>query len=113
MARVLVGARKGDMLFVIEVDEETPYLYRAITEARNVEICTAALVSSPSSPAALQADHVLAAFKTPLAGAGQILVEALIFAFMRMLLRARPGRFENISSRVAHVRKKLLSENGA
>jgi DNA-binding MurR/RpiR family transcriptional regulator len=113
LARALVGARKGDMLFVIEVDEETPYLYRAIAEARTFEICTAALVSTPSSQSALQADYVLSAFKTQLAGAGQILVEALIFAFMRMLLRARPGRFENISSRVALLRKKLLSENGA
>jgi DNA-binding MurR/RpiR family transcriptional regulator len=112
-ARALVGARKGDMLFVIEVDEETPYLYRAIAEARNLEICSAALVATPSSPAALQADHVLAAFKTQLSGAGQILVEALIFAFMRMLYRARPGRFENISSRVNHLKKKLLSENSA
>jgi DNA-binding MurR/RpiR family transcriptional regulator len=112
LARALAGARKGDMVIVIEVDEETPYLQGAIAEAKAAGISTAALVSAPSSPAASQADYVLSSYKTPLTGAGQILVEALIFAFMRMLYRARPGRFENTSLRVAQLRKRLLTENG-
>lgn len=112
LARALAGARKGDMVIVIEVDEETPYLSGAIAEAKAVGISTGALVAAPSSPAASQADYVLAAYKTPLAGVGQILVEAMIFAFVRMLYRSRPGRFENISLRVAQLRKKLLNENG-
>jgi DNA-binding MurR/RpiR family transcriptional regulator len=112
LARALIGARKGDMLIVVEIDEETPHLQGVIAEAKATGIKTGALVSAPSSPAASQADYVLAAYKTPLTGAGQILVEALIFAFMRMLSRARPGRFNDISIRIAQLRKKLLKENG-
>jgi DNA-binding MurR/RpiR family transcriptional regulator len=110
LARAIAGARKGDMVLAIEVDENNPYLYGAIAEAKASGIITGALVSEPSSPAASQADHVLAAYQTPLSGAGQILVEAVIFAFMRMLTYARPGRFQNHSSRVAQLKKKILEE---
>ncbi|NIM94310.1 MAG: SIS domain-containing protein [Anaerolineales bacterium] len=112
LARALAGARKGDMIIVIEVDEALPYLSRAISESKALEIRTAAFVSSPSSPAAQHAEFVLAAYKTPHPGAGQILVEAMIFAFVRMLFRARPGRFEDITERIAHLRQRLARENG-
>ncbi|OGO15797.1 MAG: hypothetical protein A2Z14_02690 [Chloroflexi bacterium RBG_16_48_8] len=112
LARALTGARRGDMVVVIEVDDQNPHLYGAIAEAKAAGISTGALVSAPSSPAASHADYVLAAYRTPLAGAGQILVEALIFAFMRMLTYARPGRFENNSTRIAQLKKKLLNTNG-
>jgi DNA-binding MurR/RpiR family transcriptional regulator len=111
LARALAGARKGDMVIVIEVDEETPYLANAISEAKAAGIRSAALVSSPSSPAAFQADYVLAAYKTPNNDAGQILVEALIFAFLRMLFRARPGRLEHLSERIAQLKQRLLETN--
>jgi len=112
LARALAGARRGDMVVVIEVDDQNPYLYKAIAEAKAAGLSTGALVSAPSSPAASHADHVLAACGTPLAGAGQILVEALIFAFMRMLSCSRPGRFENHSTRVEQLKHKLLNHNG-
>jgi DNA-binding MurR/RpiR family transcriptional regulator len=112
LARALVGARKGDMVVAIEVDEENPHLYEAIAEAKASGIITGALVSAPSSPAASQADHVLAAYQTPQAEAGQILVEAVIYAFMRMLTRVRPGRFENNATRISQLKKKLMKENG-
>jgi DNA-binding MurR/RpiR family transcriptional regulator len=112
LARALAGARKGDMVVVIEVDENNPHLYEAIAEAKACGISTGALVSAPSSPAASHADYVLAAYRTPLTGAGQILVEAVIFAFMQMLICARPGRFEKNSARVARLKKRLLKENG-
>jgi DNA-binding MurR/RpiR family transcriptional regulator len=112
LAQALAGARKGDMVIVIEVDDHNPHLYGAIAAAKASGISTGALVSTPSSPAASQADHVLAAYQTPLDGAGQILVEAIIFAFMRMLTCARPGRFENISARIAKLKKRLLQKNG-
>jgi DNA-binding MurR/RpiR family transcriptional regulator len=38
LARALASARKGDMVVVIEVDEETPYLSGAITEAKGAGI---------------------------------------------------------------------------
>jgi DNA-binding MurR/RpiR family transcriptional regulator len=112
LARALAGARKGDMIIAIEVDEDNPHLYGAIAEAKASGITTGAVVSTPSSPAASHADHVLSAYQTQLTGAGQILVEAVIFAFMQMMTYARPGRFESNSSRIAQVKKKLLKENG-
>jgi DNA-binding MurR/RpiR family transcriptional regulator len=107
LARALVGARKGDMVIIIEVDDETPYLAEAINEAKALDLRTAAIVSSPSSPAAQFADLHLAAYKTPQSGVDQIMVEAIIYAFMRMLHRARPGRFETTEERIAQVMRNL------
>lgn len=110
LARALVGARKGDMVIVVDVDGETPHLSEAIAEAKSMGIKTAAIVSSPSSPAAQFTDLHLAAYKSPQSGVDQIMVEAIIYAFMRMLYRARPGLFENIEERVARI-KRTLAKN--
>lgn len=111
LARALVGARSGDMVIVVEVDDETPYLTGAIEEAKAMDLRTAAIVSSPSSPAAQIADLSLAAYKAPQMGIGQIMVEAIIYTFMRMLKRARPGRFENVDGRVARVKRNLWKDD--
>lgn len=108
LARALVGARNGDMVIVIEVDGETPYLAEAISQAKMMDLKTVAIVSSPSSPAAQFADLCMAAYKAPHSGVDQIMVEAIIYAFVRMLQRARPGRFENIEERVAEVKHRLV-----
>ncbi len=110
LARALVGARKGDMVIVVEVDEETPHLSEAISQAKSMGIRTAAIVSSPSSTAAQFADLHLSAYKTPQSGVDQIMVASLIYAFMRMLHRARPGRFEDIQERIAAVKRNLSKD---
>lgn len=110
LARALVGARKGDMIIVVEVDEETPYLSEAISQAKSMGIRTAAIVSSPSSTAAQFADLHLSAYKTPQSGIDQIMVASLIYAFMRMLHRARPGRFEDIQERIVAVKRNLSKD---
>jgi DNA-binding MurR/RpiR family transcriptional regulator len=110
LARALVGARNGDMVIVIEVDGETPFLAEAISQAKAMDLQTVAIVSSPSSPAAQFADLCLAAYKAPHRGVDQIMVEAIIYAFVRMLHRARPGRFENIEERVEEIKKSLAKD---
>lgn len=111
IARALTGARKGDMLIVIQIDEETPFLSSAIAEAKTAGIRTIALVSSHSSSAAHYADLTLAAHNTLELGADQFIVEALIYAFMRMLYRARPGRFKNTATRLQRIRHFLSRED--
>lgn len=110
LARALVGARKGDLVIVIDVDGETPHLSEAIAEAKSMGVKTAAIVSSPSSPAAQFTDLYLAAYKSPQSGVDQIMVEAIIYAFMRMLYRARPGLFENIEERIARIKRTLAKD---
>jgi DNA-binding MurR/RpiR family transcriptional regulator len=112
LARALAGSRKGDLVFVIEVDDETPFLSAVVSEAKAAGIRTAAVVATPSSPAARHADIVLSAFQTSEPGARQIMVEALIYAFLRLLQRVRPGRFRGIDERVEKVRTRLREDNG-
>jgi DNA-binding MurR/RpiR family transcriptional regulator len=112
LARGLSGARRGDLLIVIEVDEETPYLREAISEARQGGIRTAAIVSAASARAAQTADIVLVAHKIPDPAAGPIMVEAVIYGFKQMLVRSRPGRFGSIEREVNAIKRRLAGKEG-
>jgi DNA-binding MurR/RpiR family transcriptional regulator len=112
LARALAGTRKGDLAVAIEVAEESPLLARALGNARRTGVRTAALVAAPSSPVARQADIVLAARPAPHPGAGQVMVEALVFALARMLTHARPGRFARVTQQIESLTKKLSSGDG-
>jgi DNA-binding MurR/RpiR family transcriptional regulator len=107
LARALAGARKGDLTVAIEVVEESPLLARALANARRVGIKTAALVAAPSSAVARNTDIVLAAHPNPHPGAGQVMVEAMIFALAKMLMHARPGRFARVTQQVEGLTSEL------
>jgi DNA-binding MurR/RpiR family transcriptional regulator len=109
LARALAGARKGDLAVAIEVIEESPLLARALASARKSGVRTAALVAAPSSAVARQTDIVLAAHPSPHPGAGQVMVEAIVFALARMLMHARPGRFARVTQQVESLTARLSS----
>jgi DNA-binding MurR/RpiR family transcriptional regulator len=108
LARALAGARRGDLAMAIEVDGESPFLTRALNGAQHLGVRTAALVTAPSSPAARHADIVLAAQASPHPAAGQVLIEALIYALVHMLIRARPGRFGQVTQRIEQLTSRLI-----
>jgi DNA-binding MurR/RpiR family transcriptional regulator len=110
IARALAGARHGDLLIAVVIDDETPYLSAALSEAKSAGVCCTALVASLSSAAAEHADITLAAYKTSQPGANQFMVEAMIYALIRMITRVRPGRFENNEGHVARIRDQLTKE---
>ncbi len=112
LARALAGARKGDLAVAIEVVEESPVLARALASARKAGVRTAALVAAPSSAVARHTDIVLAAHPNPHPGAGQVMVEAMVFALARMLIHARPGRFSRVTQQVESLTSKLNSGDG-
>jgi DNA-binding MurR/RpiR family transcriptional regulator len=108
LARALAGARRGDLAIAIEVDSESPFLTRALNNAQRQGVRTAALVTAPSAPAARHADIVLAAQASPHPAAGQVLIEALIYALVHMLIRARPGRFGQVTQRIEQLTTHLI-----
>lgn len=110
MARAVAGLRKGDLVLTVIVDEQTPFIARAMAEARSAGVKTAALVASPSAKAAQHADLLLAAHASPDPAVGGILIQSMVFALVRMLLHARPGLFRPVQERVSEMTHRLLDD---
>lgn len=107
VARALVGARKRDLALAIEVVRETHLVARALAEAKNAGMRTAAFVAAPSSELALYAEFIIAADAPAQAGVGQVLVEAMIHTMVKLLTRARPGRFEKLSKQIGELTDRI------
>lgn len=110
LARAVAGLHTGDLVLALEVVGETPYVARAMSEARSNGISTAALVAAPSSEVACHADMVLAAHANPEPGVRQVLLEAMVYGLVRMLAQARPGRFGELTARVGELTRRLTAE---
>jgi DNA-binding MurR/RpiR family transcriptional regulator len=107
VARALVGARKKDLALAIEVVRETHLVARALAEAQKTGLRTAAFVAAPSSELALHADFIIAADAPAQAGIGQVVVEAMIHTMVKLLTRARPGRFEKLSKQIGDLTERI------
>lgn len=110
MARAVAGIRKGDLLLTVIVDEQTPFIARAMAEAHAAGVKTAALVASPSARAVAQADLLLSAHATDEPAIGSILIQSLVYALVRMLIHARPGLFRPVQERVREMTQRLLDK---
>jgi len=112
LARAIASARRGDLVLAVEITEETPFIARSLAEARGSGIRTAALVGAPSCQAARHADLVLSAYASTDPGVGLIVVEAMVYALLRMLVQARPGLFGPIQDRVTKITQRLSNASG-
>jgi DNA-binding MurR/RpiR family transcriptional regulator len=110
LAHALAGARRGDLVLAIEVEDDSPFLSRALAQAQKANMQTAALVAAASSQTAQHADLVLSVYTAARSDADQLLIEAMIFALIRILIWARPGRFGHINEQVSELRKSLEGE---
>jgi DNA-binding MurR/RpiR family transcriptional regulator len=113
LARALVGAHRGDLALAVEVEEGGEMAARALAEARNAGMRTAAIVAAPSFPTARYADLTLSGHASPNPGIGKIVVEALCYALIEVLTRARPGRFNELSKKVSDLVRRLESGQAA
>jgi DNA-binding MurR/RpiR family transcriptional regulator len=111
LVHALAGLRSQDLVLAIEVDGATPYLARALAAAAEEGIPTSAIVAAPSSPCAQHAQLILAAQRSADLSSCAILVEALIYALLQMLLRTRPGRYQDVQRRVAQLQRGLMADH--
>jgi DNA-binding MurR/RpiR family transcriptional regulator len=110
LARAIAGAGKGDLVLATEVSEETPFVARALAEARARKVLTAALVGAPSLEAARYADILLSVHASPEPALGQLMLVASVYALCQMLAQARPGRFLAAAERVGQLTRRLGSD---
>ena len=107
MARAIVGAHRRDLVIAFEVEDETPHVARALAQAAKAGLPTIALVAAASLPVADHADLVLAGYATSEPGLGQIILEAQIYALLKVLAQVRPGRFRDLQKEIRKISTKI------
>ncbi|MGD8814318.1 MAG: MurR/RpiR family transcriptional regulator [Anaerolineales bacterium] len=110
LAHAVTGLHTSDLVLALEVAGDTPFMGRALAEARKHSVVTAAIVATPSSEVTYYADMVLSTHQHPEVAVRQVLLEAMIYALVRMLSQARPGRFGEVSKRVEELTHRLITE---
>lgn len=110
LAGAVASGRRKELALALEATADTPYIERALQQAKRRGMRTAALVAAPSCPAARPADIVLSAHASPAVDIRQASLEALVFAVLRALKAARPGRYDAAPERVAQLIQQLAGE---
>jgi DNA-binding MurR/RpiR family transcriptional regulator len=113
LARAVAGVRKRDLALAVCVNEDTPYIAEALAGAKDAGAHTVSLVANPSSQSAISADIVLAGFSHPDPGVGQVVLESMVYALVRMLAHARPARFRGAEERVRAMTERLVGNTNS
>ena len=80
LARTISTATKDDLILVIDVTGDAPFIARALAEAKSLGIKTAAIVGSASHASANQAEVVLAAQNQEDVNISIVVVDAIVYA---------------------------------
>jgi DNA-binding MurR/RpiR family transcriptional regulator len=94
LARAVSTATDEDLLIGVDVAGETPYIARALAEARALGIPTAAIAGAASLEVANAADIVVAAQSQPQVGLGIVVMDAVVYTLAEALRWRYPERFK-------------------
>jgi DNA-binding MurR/RpiR family transcriptional regulator len=107
LARTINTATPQDLLIAVEVVGQSPYIARAIEEAHNKSIPTAAIVGASSLASARSADVVLAAQAHPSLGVGIICIEAIVYALAQVLRMRFADNFAGTEQAIADLSDRI------
>jgi DNA-binding MurR/RpiR family transcriptional regulator len=107
LARTINNATLQDLLIAMEVAGQSPYIARAMGEAQQKGIPTAAIVAAASLPSARNANTVLAGQSHPSIGVGIIAVETMVYAISRVLHWRFADRFAGTEQSIADLTEKI------
>jgi DNA-binding MurR/RpiR family transcriptional regulator len=107
LARTVNTAAPTDLLLAMEIAGQSPYIARALAEAHEKGIPTAAIVASASLASARYADVVLAAQAHPSIGVGIVSVESIIHALTQVLRWRFADRFTGAEQAIAQLSEKI------
>lgn len=109
LARTILTARPEDLIIAIDVAGAAPYISRALNEAKNSGIHTAAIVGAPSHPTANEADLVLAAHHQPEISMAVIVVDVVIFSLAEALKWRYEERFAGADTAIETVFERIMA----
>ena len=107
LARTVNIATPQDLLIAMEVAGQSPYIARALGQAQERGIPTAALVSSASLASARFADTVLAAQAHTTIGVGIVSIETVVFALAQVLRWRFADRFAGTEQAISELTEKI------
>lgn len=107
LARTVNTATSQDLLLAMEVAGQSPYIARALEEAQNKGIPTAAIVGASSLASTRSADIVLAAHAHPSMGVGIVAIEAIVYALAQVLRWKFADRFAGTEQAIAQLSARI------
>jgi DNA-binding MurR/RpiR family transcriptional regulator len=107
LARTVNIATKQDLLIAMEVAGQAPYIARALGEAQDRSISTAAIIGSASLASARFADTVLAAQAHPSIGVRIVAVEAIVYALAQVLRWRFADRFAGTEQAISALTDRI------
>ena len=107
LARTINTATAQDLLIALEVAGQSLYIARAIEEAHNKGIPTAAIVGASSLASARAADIVLAAQAHPSLGVGIICIEAIVYALSQVLRTRYADNFAGTEQAIDEISARI------
>jgi len=107
LARTINTATMQDLLLAMEVAGQSPYIARALEEARMKGIPTAAIVGASSLASARSADIVLAAQAHPSLGVGIVSIEAVVYALAQVLSWKYSDHFAGTEQAIAELSSRI------
>jgi len=107
LARTINTATTQDLLLAMEVAGQSPYIARALEEARSKKIPTAAIVGASSLASARSADIVLAAQAHPSLGVGIVSIEAIVYALAQVLNWKYADHFAGTEQAIAELSSRI------
>ncbi|MEN6299377.1 MAG: MurR/RpiR family transcriptional regulator [Anaerolineaceae bacterium] len=103
LARTINTASSQDLMLAMEVTGQSPYITRALEQAKIKEIPTAALIASASLSSARAADIVLSAQAQTDLDVGIVCTEALVFTLAQVLRWRFADRFAGTEQAIAEL----------
>ena len=107
LARTVNIATDQDLLLAMEVAGQAPYIARALGEAQEKGISTAAIIGSASLASARFADTVLAAQSHPSTGVRIVAVEAIVYALAQVLYWRFADRFAGTEQAISSLTSRI------
>ncbi len=107
LARTVNTATPQDLFLALEVEGKSPYIARALAEARARGISTAAIVGAPSLASARAADIVLAAQAHPSLGVGIVSLEVIVYTLAQVLQVRYAERFSGTEQAIAELSARI------
>ncbi len=108
LARTVFTATPQDLLLAIEVSGDAPYIARALQQARERGIPTAAILGAASLPSARAADVVLVAQPHPSTEVGIVTVNAVVYALAQALRWRFRERFSGAQQSITDLSNMIL-----
>jgi DNA-binding MurR/RpiR family transcriptional regulator len=112
LARTIHTASAQDLMLVMDVAGDSPYIDNALREAQARGIQTAAIVSAASLPSARSASVVIAAQSRSSIASGTVVISALIAVLAETLRWRFADRFSGVEQAIAELSDRIQQASG-